>query len=68
MDASATPSTALDLDPSLYHLDPDELEFFKVQTGIQDEEELKEHIIAIQAEAWKVRMVYINISLDKSRT
>jgi hypothetical protein len=42
------------LDPSLYSLSGEELEFFKTQTGIHDEEELKNHIIAIQTKAYAV--------------
>lgn len=44
----------LELDPSLYKPDPNEIEFFKSQTGIQDDEELKKHIISVQKEAWEV--------------
>jgi hypothetical protein len=46
----------LDLDPSLYPLDstPEDLEFFKQQTGIDDKDELKNHVLAEQAEAYKV--------------
>ncbi|KAF8905736.1 hypothetical protein CPB84DRAFT_1835288 [Gymnopilus junonius] len=40
------------LDPSLYSLDPDEQEFFKELTGIQDDEILKHHILFIQAKAY----------------
>lgn len=42
------------LDPSLYQPDPEEVEFFKSQTGISDEEELKNHVLAVQKEAWAV--------------
>ncbi|KAM6503843.1 hypothetical protein JOM56_000786 [Amanita muscaria] len=42
------------LDESLYSLDEEELAFFKSQTGIDDEAELKEHVLAIQAKAYKV--------------
>ncbi|KAF8481384.1 hypothetical protein JB92DRAFT_2765634 [Gautieria morchelliformis] len=44
----------LPLDPSLYHLDEDQLAFFKIQTGIQDEHELRNHILEVQAEAYAV--------------
>lgn len=43
------------LDEKYYHLNDEELTFFKSQTGIQDEGLLKEHIMKIQADAWKVR-------------
>jgi hypothetical protein len=44
------------LDPDLYHLprDRDALEFFKSQTGISDDEELKKHILQVQEEAYNV--------------
>lgn len=35
-------------------LGPNELEFFKQQTGIENEAALKNHIISIQAKAYKV--------------
>ena len=37
-----------------FSLTKDELAFFKAQTGIDDEEELKNHIFAIQAKAYSV--------------
>ncbi|OJA08414.1 hypothetical protein AZE42_00975 [Rhizopogon vesiculosus] len=42
------------LDSSLYRLDPTALEFFKQQTGITGEDELKQHILAVQAKAFAV--------------
>ncbi len=39
---------------NLYKLDEEGLAFMKTQTGIEDEEELKNHIIAVQAEAYEV--------------
>ncbi|TDL28238.1 hypothetical protein BD410DRAFT_782209 [Rickenella mellea] len=44
----------LTLDPSLYALDSKELNFFKSQTGINNDEELKAHIFAVQAKAFAV--------------
>ncbi|KAL4064872.1 hypothetical protein V8B97DRAFT_1199661 [Scleroderma yunnanense] len=41
------------LDPSLYHLSPDEAAFFKATTGISDDEELKAHILMAQEKAYK---------------
>ncbi len=49
------------LDDSLYALTEDEAAFFKVETGIQDDVQLKNHILAIQEEAYKVR---VDISRD----
>jgi hypothetical protein len=43
------------LDERLYDLTDDERSFFKQQTGIQDDDELKVHILQLQAEAYKVR-------------
>ena len=42
------------LDPSLYSPTPEEVAFLKSQTRIQDDEELKQHIFAVQREAWNV--------------
>jgi len=42
------------LDERLYDLTDDERSFFKQQTGIQDDDELKVHILQLQAEAYKV--------------
>ena len=42
------------LDERLYDLSDEERSFFKQQTGIQDDDELKAHIIQVQAEAYKV--------------
>jgi hypothetical protein len=43
------------LDPSLYRHDLEELQFFKKETGIQDDEKLKRHIIDVQRKAYEVR-------------
>ncbi|KIJ16048.1 hypothetical protein PAXINDRAFT_113810 [Paxillus involutus ATCC 200175] len=37
-----------------YKITPEQSEFFKQQTGIIDDDELKKHILAVQAEAYKV--------------
>lgn len=39
---------------SLYELSPEEFAFFSSQTGITDEEELKNHIIAVATQAFDV--------------
>ncbi|KAG2361434.1 hypothetical protein BDR07DRAFT_1409788 [Suillus spraguei] len=41
-------------DTSLYSLSPKQAEFFKAQTGINDDEDLKKHILEVQAKAYKV--------------
>ncbi|GJJ13704.1 hypothetical protein Clacol_007960 [Clathrus columnatus] len=40
------------LDPSLYRITEDEAKFLKECTGITDDEELKQHILEVQAEAY----------------
>ncbi|KAI0823141.1 hypothetical protein BC628DRAFT_1316638 [Trametes gibbosa] len=42
------------LDEKLYSLEGEELEFMKEQTGIEDENELKRHIIAVAKDAFAV--------------
>ncbi|GAB1518554.1 hypothetical protein RhiTH_001615 [Rhizoctonia solani] len=41
------------LDESLYDLDANELRFFQLATDIRDPAEIKQHILSIQAEAFK---------------
>ena len=41
------------VNPGLY-LDPNTAAFFKKETGIDDDTALREHIIAVQADAYKV--------------
>jgi hypothetical protein len=42
------------LGEGLYDLTEEERTFFKQQTGIQDDDELKAHIFRVQAEAYEV--------------
>ncbi|KAH7907016.1 hypothetical protein BJ138DRAFT_1161182 [Hygrophoropsis aurantiaca] len=42
------------LDESLYNLDPKAASLFKSLTGISDDQSLKEHILRVQADAYKV--------------
>ncbi|KAH8119900.1 hypothetical protein DFH11DRAFT_1685360 [Phellopilus nigrolimitatus] len=51
---TTNPLADLPLDPGLYAPSPEDVAFFKSQTGIEDDEELKQHVIAVQKEAWKV--------------
>ncbi|KAK0496116.1 hypothetical protein EDD18DRAFT_1309768 [Armillaria luteobubalina] len=44
---------SIPLQPELYRLSEDETVFFKSQTGIERDEELKTHIFTVQAEAYK---------------
>ncbi|KAI9444696.1 hypothetical protein H4582DRAFT_2179306 [Lactarius indigo] len=46
--------SALPLNEGLYRLDSAEITFLKQQIGIDDDDELKTHLLAIQAEAYKV--------------
>jgi len=41
------------LDPALLNLNEDETTFFKLLTGIQDEEELKKHLIHVQGKVYQ---------------
>ncbi|KAG6807488.1 hypothetical protein H0H92_007296 [Tricholoma furcatifolium] len=50
----AVPIQRRPLDQSLYFLDGEELGFYQELTGIHDEEELKQHIIAVQEKAYQV--------------
>jgi hypothetical protein len=42
------------LDESLYSLGEEQAMFFKQQTGIQDDDELKRHVLEVQREAYDV--------------
>ncbi|KAF9061466.1 hypothetical protein BDP27DRAFT_1385368 [Rhodocollybia butyracea] len=44
----------MSLEEQYYNLDVEEHEFFKRETGIEDEEKLKEHIIAVQTKAYSI--------------
>ena len=56
--ASSLQAYANPLDENLYKIDDHALEFMKSQTGIQDTEELKQHILAVQAEAYAVSSLW----------
>jgi len=45
---------AFHFDGTLLELGPEEEAFFKVETGIQDSQELRKHIIDVHEEAYKV--------------
>lgn len=40
--------------PDFYNPTEEAKEFFKLETGIDDDEELKEHIVSVQRKAFKV--------------
>lgn len=54
MSIYAYPSTRPSLDPSRYSLQDDERQFFQLLTGIQGDQQLKEHILAVQERAYQV--------------
>ena len=50
----ADPARKPSLKPKFYNLQGDNLLFFKEQTGIQDDGELKRHILDVQAQAYEI--------------
>ncbi|EIW79526.1 hypothetical protein CONPUDRAFT_58142 [Coniophora puteana RWD-64-598 SS2] len=42
------------LDDTLYHISPDAAAFFKLSTGIEDDEELKKHILTVREKAYSI--------------
>lgn len=54
MSETHRPGWAKPLDASFYTPDEEEKAFMKATTGIQDDEELKTHIIAVQTKAFGV--------------
>lgn len=44
----------VELDQSIYSPAPDELEFYRSTTGITNDSELKQHILNLQAEAYRI--------------
>ena len=57
----AYPPLKNELDPDLYNLQPQEAAFFKQQTGIHDDELLKQHIIQVQTKAYEVPSLLTDI-------
>ena len=55
------------LDPSLYSLQPDEIAFFQQLTGIKDEDELKQHILNVQAKAYDVCRNFFFFWIERDR-
>ena len=49
--------TKLPLDPSRYNLQGERLEFYRKATGIEDEDQLKEHILAVQKKGYEVSIL-----------
>lgn len=46
-----------ELNPDFYNPQPQDVAFFKQQTGIHDDELLKQHIMQVQAKAYKVHLL-----------
>ena len=53
---SVPPLDVPPLDERLYRLDR---AFFKQQTGIKDNDELKTHLLSVQAEAYEVTLFFL---------
>ena len=51
----------LPLDEKFYKLSDAEITFFKQQTGMDDSDELKAHMLSIQAEAYEVSLVLVSL-------
>ena len=49
----ALPASTPTVDTSTYSLSSEEAAFFKAQIGIDDDEDLKRHILEVQAKAYK---------------
>lgn len=49
---------SIDDGESLYAPDDGELAFLKSQTGIEDEQALKEHIISVQRKAYEASLIF----------
>lgn len=56
-DIKFQPASMPTVDTSLYNLSPEQAAFFKTHTGIDDDEELKRHILEVQAKAYKASHV-----------
>ncbi|KAF5373310.1 hypothetical protein D9615_007401 [Tricholomella constricta] len=54
MSIYADPATQPPLDERFYGLSSDEFDFFKSQTGIKDEDAIKQHIITVQKKAYSI--------------
>ena len=63
MTSDAHRQPVLPLDEGLYRLDDTEITFFKQQTGIDDSDELKAHLLSIQAEAYEVTHLLVCLAL-----
>ena len=48
------------LDETLYSLDEDEIELLKSKTGITDDDELRKHVMKVQADIYAVRLFGTN--------
>lgn len=62
---AAPPAVAPPVEGGTYSLSEEEAAFFKSQIGIKDDEELKQHIIAVQKKAYEV---LLRLSLARDNT
>lgn len=58
MDTNLPQVYKMSLEERFYDLDEEEREFFKRETGIRNDAELKKHIIAVQTKAYSVPMSF----------
>jgi hypothetical protein len=52
------------LDDSFYNPDPEALAFFKKETGIDDDEALKQHVLKVQREAFSVSCPFFLLNIS----
>ncbi|KAG1855885.1 hypothetical protein C8R48DRAFT_608723 [Suillus tomentosus] len=64
-------ASAPTVDTSLYSLSSEQAEFFKAQTDIDDDEDLKRHILEVQVKAykashsqWTLNITFLRLSLS----
>ena len=50
----------LPLDSSIYFLQDDEKAFYKTHTGIQSDDELKQHILNVQSQAYSASYSHVS--------
>lgn len=55
-DSLDDPALGAELDTKDYSMEADELEFFRKLTGLQDEDDLKSHVVNVQVKAYQVRV------------
>ena len=56
----------LHVDGTLLELGPEEEEFFKAETRIQDPEELRKHVVKVHEEAYEVGARSVHRSIERN--